>query len=60
MKCSNILVFQMIPGIKELVDLAECDNDGFITQDEYYKILVKLNIRQALVLFINIVLLSNL
>ncbi len=39
----------MIPALKELIDLAECDSEDNITLDEYYKILFQLKIRQACV-----------
>lgn len=43
------LVFQMIPALRELLDLAECTDEEMITEDEYANMLLKLKIRQACV-----------
>jgi len=41
----------MIPVLKELLNLAECENEEFITVHEYTNMLFKLKIKQACVNF---------
>jgi len=43
----NSDIFQMIPALRELLDLAECADEEMITEDEYTNMLLKLKIRQA-------------
>lgn len=39
----------MIPALKELLNLAECQNEEIISDQEYANILFKLKIKQACV-----------
>jgi len=43
----NSDIFQMIPALRELLDLAECSDEEMITEDEYTNMLLKLKVRQA-------------
>jgi len=44
---NNSDIFQMIPALKELLNLAECENEDFIQDYEYANMLFKLKIRQS-------------